>query len=259
MACDLQLISVTPTAPTSIGGRGYVTVVYATSSHTPAYVQAVNRATNGLYANPAQDTTDDKTGVLYNLPVGDYDLVVGSGDDPTCKVTGSFSIPAYQAIDTSLADAPRWEPVGGVLPNPVLLKVEAALLTAGVARVGLHVEVELWRPEAAAAFATFRATVRTATQYVDAAPYLRSELVALQRYARSSMRTSACTSSTTTAWSMLQEPNPGRHAPASATPYWQPYPVLRIRWRPTWPMARARWPASSRMARACSSWATRWK
>jgi hypothetical protein len=181
MACDLQIISVTPTAPTSPGGLGYVTVVYATSSHTPAYIHAINPLTGGLYASPVADTTDDKTGVLYNLPVADYDLIVGSSDDFDCKVTGSFSIPGFQAVDTSLTDAPRWEPVGGVLPNPVLLKVEATLLTAGVARAGLHVEVELVAD--GKAFASFRATVRTATQYVDAAPYLRAELVALQRYA----------------------------------------------------------------------------
>lgn len=36
-----------------------------------------------------------------------------------------------------------------------------------------------------AAFATLRATIREATQYVDAAPYLRAELRALQRYAAS--------------------------------------------------------------------------
>jgi hypothetical protein len=67
-----------------------------------------------------------------------------------------------------------------VLPNPVLLKVEATLLTAGVARAGLHVEVELLVD--GKVFATFRATVRTAIQHIDAAPYLRAQLVALQRY-----------------------------------------------------------------------------
>jgi hypothetical protein len=183
MACDLKIVSVTPTPPTSPGGYGYVTVVYATSSHTPAYIHAVKKGTSLLYANPGADTTDDKTGVLYKLPVGDYDLIVGSGDDTNCIATGSFSIADFQAVDTSLNDAPRWEPVGGVLPNPVLLKVEASLLSAGAPRLGLHVEVELWRPAAVAAFATFRATIREATQYIDAAPYLRAELRALQRYA----------------------------------------------------------------------------
>jgi hypothetical protein len=183
MACDLKIVSITPTPPTAPGGLGYVTVVYATSSHTPAYIHAIRKGTSLLYANPSADTTDDKTGVLYKLPVGEYDLIVGAGDDTTCTATGSFSIADFQAVDTSLSDAPKWEPVGGVLPNPVLLKVEATLLSAGAARPGLHVEVELWRPAAAAAFATFRATVRDATQYIDAAPYLRAELRALQRYA----------------------------------------------------------------------------
>jgi hypothetical protein len=181
MACDLQIISITPTPPTSPGGLGYVTVTYSTSSSTPAYVQAVDKATGGIYANSFADKSDDKTGVLYGLPVGNYDIIVGLPDNTECEVRAPFTMPPFAAVDTSLSDAPRWEPVGGVLPNPVLLKVEASLLTAGVARAGLHVEVELLAD--GKVFATFRATVRTATQYVDAAPYLRAQLVALQRYA----------------------------------------------------------------------------
>jgi hypothetical protein len=186
MACDLQIISITPTPPTSPGGVGYVTVIYSTSSATPAYVEAVDKVSGGLYANSFADTSDDKTGVLYEVPVGDYDIIVGLPDNTECEVRAPFSMPAFAAVDASLNDAPKWEAVGGVLPNPVLLKVEATLLSAGAVRPGLHVEVELWRSDAATAFATFRATVRTATQYVDAAPYLRAELVALQRYAATS-------------------------------------------------------------------------
>jgi hypothetical protein len=181
MACDLQIISIIPTPPTSPGGVGFVTVTYSTSSSTPAYVEAVNKVTGGLYANSFADTNDDKTGVLYGLPVGDYDIIIGLPDNIGCEARAPFSMPGFTAIDTSLTDAAKWEPVGGVLPNPVLLKVEATLLTAGVARAGLHVEVELVAD--GKAFASFRATVRTATQYIDAAPYLRAELVALQRYA----------------------------------------------------------------------------
>jgi hypothetical protein len=183
MACDLQILSITPTPPTSPGGMGYVTVTYSTSSHSPASVQAVNPKTGGIYANPFPDTTDDKSGVLYGLPAADYDIVVGLTDDYTCQATKPFTMPAFAAVDTSLGDAPRWEPVGGVLPNPVLLKVEATLLSSAAPRPGLHVELELWRPAAVGAFASFRATIREATQYVDAAPYLRAELRALQRYA----------------------------------------------------------------------------
>jgi hypothetical protein len=179
--CDLQILNITPTPPTSPGGFGFVTVTYSTSSSQPAYVQAVDKQ-GGIYANPFADITDDKTGQLYGLPAGDYDLVVGLTDDYSCTATQPFSMPAYAAVDTSLNDAPRWEPVGGVLPNPVLLKVEATLLSAGVARRGLHVEVALWHPGDVAPFARFRATMCEATQYVDAAPYLRAQLRALQRY-----------------------------------------------------------------------------
>jgi hypothetical protein len=121
---------------------------------------------------------------LPDLPVGTYYWVIALTSNPECKQQGYFEIkdPA-PPVDSSLGDAPKWEPVGGMLPNPVLLKVEATLLSGGLARAGLHVEVELWRPAAVAAFATFRATVRTATQFVDAAPYLRAELRAVQAYA----------------------------------------------------------------------------
>jgi hypothetical protein len=182
MACDLQIISITPTPPTSPGGFGFVTVVYSTSSHTPAYVQAVSRTNGGIYANSFADTTDDKTGLLYNLPVDDYDLVIGLPDNTGCQATEPFSMPPFVAVDPTVNDPARWEPVGGVLPNPVLLGIEATLATTGVPRPGLHAELELWRPGGLAAFASFRATVRTASQQVDAAPYLRAQLVALPRY-----------------------------------------------------------------------------
>jgi hypothetical protein len=183
-SCDLQIVSVTPTAPTAAGGFGFVTVVYSTSSHTPAYVQAVSRTNGGLYANSVADTTDDKTGVLYQLPVDNYTLVVGL-PGTNCEARRDFAVPAFVPVpDPTPAEPARWEPVGGVLPNPVLLDIEAVLVDATrTPRAGLHVDIELWRPGAVATFVGFRATVRAAKQQVDAAPYLRAELLTQQRYA----------------------------------------------------------------------------
>jgi len=178
--CDLVVNQVTPTDPTSLGGYGFVTFGFTTADTGTVGVNVVGPITRAQsFPGPAGTAT------IPNLPAGRYLWVLALTSNPTCIKEGSFEIndPA-PPVDPSLNDPARWEPVGGVLPNPVLLKVEASLTTpAGAPRPGLHVEVELWRPAAAAAFASFRATVRMATQYVDAAPYLRAELVALQRYA----------------------------------------------------------------------------
>jgi hypothetical protein len=178
MACDLTLLFLTGHAPTSAGGFGYISYETTTAADDHVWLSVdgpVYAETNTLRQGPNE---------LHRLPAGLYSYRLYLENTPTCEVTGTLRIPEPASpVDPSLADAPRWEPVGGVLPNPVLLKVEASLLSAGAPRLGLHVEVELWRPAAVAAFVTFRATIREATQYIDAAPYLRAELRALQRYA----------------------------------------------------------------------------
>jgi hypothetical protein len=183
--CDLRVISLVPTPATTIGGYGYASLRYATASASKVQWGVVGPEIR----SQVYDVTNDQSGVLYLL-AGNYEYTLSLVDDPGCKVTGTFEIhqpEETQLPDPSLSDKARWEPVGGVLPNPILLKVEATLTdAAGARRPGLHVEVELWRPAAALAFATFRATVREAPQYVDAAPYLRAELVAAQRYPVSS-------------------------------------------------------------------------
>jgi hypothetical protein len=185
MACTLKVELLSQSSPTAAGGWGEV--VYRLSGAADAYqLVQVRRVSDDLLVNANQPAGNGDytlpiptSGIGVELVLTAYEEAVY--DDTTCQDKVVFTIPGYaDLVDPSLADAPRWEPVGGVLPNPVLLKVEASLLTAGVARVGLHVEVELI--EDGKAFASFRATMRTATQYVDAAPYLRAQLVALQRY-----------------------------------------------------------------------------
>jgi len=176
--CDLVLVSATPTPPTTVGGFGYVNFKYTTATQFVLGVTVsgpVTRAANFTNTGEAQ---------VDNLPAGAYLYTIAQSANPDCQLNGSFTIAAPAApIDPSLNQPARWEPVGGVLPNPVLLKVEAALTDAlGAARPGLHVEVELWRVGLFVPFAEFSATIRTATQYVNAAPYLRAELLAAARY-----------------------------------------------------------------------------
>jgi hypothetical protein len=190
MACDLVLLSATPTAPTRVGSLGYVAITYSTSSASPVNADAVH-SNGGIYSNYALDSGGglggfrDGRGTLYGLPTGKYSLRLHLAEQPDCQATGTFTVAEGAApSDPSLTQPTSWQPVGGVLPNPVPLPIEANLVdAAGLPRPGLHVEVELWRPAAVAAFVSFRATVRQASQTVDAAPYLRAELIALQRYA----------------------------------------------------------------------------
>lgn len=179
--CDLVLVSATPYPPTSPGGFGYVAIVYTSSNPAPVSMSAVNLTLFTGHDAPAPGFTGG-SGHLTNLLPGSYSFNLRQGD--TCSTTGTFVLKeAASPPDPSLGKPARWEPVGGVLPNPVLLAIEASLTTrAGLPRPGLHAELELWRPAATAAFASFRATVRTASQQVDAAPYLRAQLVALPRY-----------------------------------------------------------------------------
>jgi hypothetical protein len=186
MACDLTLLSATPYRPTAAGGFGYVAIAYSSSDPAPVQVTAVN-ITLFTYHYAAAPGFTNGAGQLSNLLPGKYTFDLRQGD--TCVATGTFVLEdAAPAPDPSLGQPARWEPVGGVLPNPVLLAVEATLATSGVPRAGLHVELELWRPGALAAFGRFRATVRTASQLVDAAAYLRAQLVALPRYSATASR-----------------------------------------------------------------------
>jgi hypothetical protein len=176
--CDLQFLGVELHPPTTAGGFGYVSVKYSTANTGHVLFNVVGPVSRG------SSYVQASTGDLYNLPAGDYDYSLRLEDEPGCELTGSFTLdPPAAEPDPTVNDPARWEPVGGVLPNPVLLAIEAALTTtAGTPRPGLHAELELWRPGGLAAFAGFRATVRTASQTIDAAPYLRAQLVALPRY-----------------------------------------------------------------------------
>jgi hypothetical protein len=172
VACDLIVSNVTPTNPTTAGGYGYVTFAYSKADVRGVSVNAVGPVPRVI--NPVYDAV---TAQLTDLPAGRYYWVIALTSDGDCQQDGYFTITnLVSPVDDSLNDAPRWEPIDGELSNPLLL-------SAGAPRPGLHVEVELWRPAVVTAFATFRATIREATQYVDAAPYLRAELQALQRYA----------------------------------------------------------------------------
>ena len=176
--CDLLLVGVAVTHPTAPGGFGYVTFTYTTATQLVLGVTVYGPVLK------AENYPNTGTAQVDKLPAGQYRYTIALSDDPNCQLNGEFTLSDPAPLtDPSLSDPARWEPLGGVLPNPVPLKVEATLTNAlGAPRPGLHVELELWRPAAAAAFVSFRATLRTATQFVDAAPYLRAQVVALPRY-----------------------------------------------------------------------------
>ncbi|MGI4872074.1 MAG: hypothetical protein ACRYFX_12955 [Janthinobacterium lividum] len=183
----LTLLTLHITQPTAQVPTGSVYLsVDAGSSYGPLTIE-IPGITPGIDAMHAPATLPAYAYATSGIAPGTYPYTVyDAGPTHLPPLTGEFTInpaPDLPPPDPSVNDPARWEPVGGVLPNPVLLQVEAKLTdAAGVPRPGLHVEVELWRPAALAAFATFRATVREAVQFVDAAPYLRAQLVAAQRY-----------------------------------------------------------------------------
>jgi hypothetical protein len=72
----------------------------------------------GIYANSFADTSDDKMGVLYGLPTGNYDLIVGLPDNTECQVRGPFTMPPFATVDTSLNDAPAGSPLAACYPTP---------------------------------------------------------------------------------------------------------------------------------------------
>lgn len=183
----LTLLTLTLTQPTALVPTGsvYLSVDQGTSAG-PLTIDIAG-LTAGLVSMYAPAPSHAYAYAASGIAPGTYSYEVGdAGTTHLPDLAGEFTInpaPDLPPPDPSVNDPARWEPVGGVLPNPVLLHVEAALTdAAGVARTGLHVEVELWRPAAVAAFARFRATVRENPQAVDAAPYLRAQLVAAQRY-----------------------------------------------------------------------------
>lgn len=182
LACDLVLVQLTTTDPATASALGSVAVQFTTAA-TGSVQLSIAGPQSAVLTLPGPSGG----GQLDNLPAGDYTFTLSLADLPDCQRSGSFTLNAAPPVDPSLGLPARWEPVGGVLPNPVLLAVEASLTDAqGLPRAGLHVEVELYRPGASEAFAAFQATVRTASQLVDAAPYLRGQLVAAIRYAAGS-------------------------------------------------------------------------
>ena len=183
----LTLLTLTLTQPTALVPTGSVYLsVDASPSFGPLTIDVAG-LTQGLEGMVAPAVRPAYAYALSGIAPGTYPYTVSdAGTTHLPSLQGSFTInaaPAPALPDHTVNDPARWEPVGGVLPNPVLLQVEAALTdAAGVARPGLHVEVELWRPTAVAAFARFRATMRQNPQAVDAAPYLRAQLMAAQWY-----------------------------------------------------------------------------
>lgn len=188
MPCTLTVVIVTLDAPTTPGGWGQVVFTLSGAVDTVQYaeftrlsdgvaVQGLQTDGNGTYTLPMPPAS---VGTPLRLTV--YEDVARPADG--CEVVVELTVPGFAVVaDPSLAGPRPWQPVGGVLPNPIALPIEAQLLDfAGNPRPGLYAEVELLQAGATVAFASFRATVRQAAQTVDAAPYLRSQLRAALTY-----------------------------------------------------------------------------
>lgn len=194
--CDLALTGAQGFAPTSRGGFGYIQL-QLTSSATS--VRVVVRS------DPGGQQVADLTrapGVIrvVNLLAGGY-LLAGSDANGCSLPQVPVTIPPYQKAGCTIDGATNYDPdatdddgtcvfapaewyaVGGLQPLPVALPVALSLTdTQGARRQNLYAEVELFSAGQATAFASFRRTIRTATDTVDAAPYLRSQLLTQLRY-----------------------------------------------------------------------------
>lgn len=187
-------INLVTQAPTAAGGAGLLTYTLVNVLGPTARVQVVGTTLLGT-ENQALGTHD-----WAGLQPGSYNLGIyeETSQGPPLVFTNEivpFTIPPFVAgpggptVPTP-PPAPVWHPVGGVLPNPALLAVPVASLTTapvapeteGQPRVGLFVEVELYRPGFALPFALARKTIRTLADTIDVAQYLRAQLVAAMEY-----------------------------------------------------------------------------
>lgn len=191
--CTIALTNVAGVAPTTAAGFGAATFTVAGVQTALAVIRLYNAA--GPAGGPALQSTNvfnpGSAAAFGGLLPGTYKLVASesegaAGAAPCETVETEVVIPAPAPTGTAPAPAPAvFYPVGGVLANPVLLACTVSSLTTatGGPRVGLHLEVELYRSAAAeGTIATARKTVRGLQELVDVATYLRPLLQAQQNY-----------------------------------------------------------------------------
>jgi hypothetical protein len=201
--CTIQVVITGYDSPTSVGGYGQVRyrISGAVDNQQSAaiftvpggvLVNGMSPYGNGDYSAPVPPVG---IGVLCQLTVNEQGGI-GFGDIKIgCFAYANFTIPAY-APPALPPDSTEWFAVGGLLPNPARLTCLVSSLTKlatdpanptgpqlNVARTGLHIELELYRLGVATKFARVRKTVRSTTELVDVARYLRTELAARYQYA----------------------------------------------------------------------------
>lgn len=173
--CDLAITAV-QVLPSSVRPS-----VEFTLTTTASWVKAVLLAADGTELSSFPAGTPPGVPLLFLLvPYGTHTLIVE--DARGCRVEQPVQVTApapEPEPEPEPLPAPAYYAVGGRVPRPALLATPvSALLTDGSQpRPGLHVELELSRPEAAAPFARLRKTVRRQRELVDVAQALHAELV----------------------------------------------------------------------------------
>ncbi|WP_045689414.1 hypothetical protein [Hymenobacter sp. AT01-02] len=178
-ACDLAISDVVVYSPTTPGGTGSVAFTLSTTAASIlASVSLVSNPSNPVGGLAGPQAPGRHT--IYNLPVGELQIL--TGDSRGC------SLPLYQFTvkeapapppEPVVPPVPLWFAVGGLQPRPALLPtpVSKLLTSANQPRVGLHVQVELRRPEEERPFARLRKAARRLDEVVDLSEALHQELV----------------------------------------------------------------------------------
>ncbi|TGE07719.1 hypothetical protein [Hymenobacter fodinae] len=182
-SCDLSVTDLRVFQPTQAGAAGSLSVQVATSA--PSYTVSVTR----LSDNFTEQLAPVYTPGLFQLgavKAGSYRF--NFKDAKGCTASVDVTINAAPAPPVVVAPPPvsLWFAVGGLQPRPALLATPVSGLhdLNFAARVGLHVVVELRRPEQPAGdyFARLRKTVRREAEQVDISQALHTQLRPEARY-----------------------------------------------------------------------------
>ncbi|WBO86067.1 hypothetical protein [Hymenobacter yonginensis] len=156
-----------------------------TPTTTAAWVKATLLDTAGFVLNSVPAGTLPGVPLLLLTTYGTHTLRVEDARGCRVEQTVEVTAPAPEPEpEPEPLPAPAYYAVGGRVPRPALLATPVSdLFTAGSQpRPGLHVELELSRPDAEAPFARLRKTVRRQRELVDVAQALHAELVPEMRY-----------------------------------------------------------------------------
>lgn len=181
-SCTIELYDVVAQPPSAAGGLG--TIAYKVRGMQSATATALlyRFGQPGQVDSTTLQASDQNTPQAFAAVPGNYFI---GAQDGTCFAADVEAVVGPYVAPAQPPGPPQYFPVGGVLPNPVLMPCTVSSLTtaAGDVRTGLHLELELRRDGVGGAtFATVRKTVRKLQELVDVSVYLRSQLSTLPGY-----------------------------------------------------------------------------